>query len=543
LGDRHLQAQSEIPGSDGQDQTLGFSLSERFQLEKLLTKIFATFIYIDASEMDYKINQALQSIGRFLKADRCNLFQYDEHTDRYISTHSWAKEGIPLLPKGIKDIEAPYITSQLLDLKVFHFNHINELPEEADIDKSLALKYGVKSMLMFPLVSDQMVFGGLELDQFIYERTWGSALIRRLQIVADVLSSLLVKRRSDEKLKQAFHEIKLLKEQIESERNYLREEIQQEHNFENIIGRTPALLRTIHQVEQVGPTDTTVLILGETGVGKELFARAIHKKSPRKQKPLIKVNCASLPVMLIESELFGHEKGAFTGAYTRRKGRFELADGATLFLDEIGELPLEAQSRLLTVLEYGEFERMGSSRTIQVDVRIIAATNRDLIKEIRAGRFREDLWYRLNVFSITVPPLRERAADIPLLTNWMLHKFCKQLGREIKNIPKATMKDLESYSWPGNVRELQNVIERSVINTKGDKLYLTDKLNIPVSDPAPYIVNSSKTLSEVEQDYIVNTLKKTRWKIEGESGAASILGLPPSTLRSRIKKYGIKRPW
>ncbi|MFZ5569507.1 MAG: sigma 54-interacting transcriptional regulator [Thermodesulfobacteriota bacterium] len=524
-----------------------FSWSERFRFEELLTTIFAAFIHVPTNEIDQKINHALHSIGRFLNTDRCNLFQFDEQTNRYVSTHSWARQGVPPLPQGIKDTEAPWMSSQLLNLQIVHFRCPEELPEEADIDRALAWKYGVKSMLMFPLADSQMVFGGLMLDQVSAERSWGEELILRLKIVADVLSSLLIKRRSDEKLQQAFLEINQLKDRIESERNYLREEIQQEHNFKNIIGRSPALMQAIHQVEQVGPTDTTVLILGETGVGKELFARAIHQKSPRSHAPLIKVNCASLPANLIESELLGHEKGAFTGAHSRRKGRFELADGATLFLDEIGELPLETQGKLLTVLEYGEFERVGGASTITVDVRIIAATNRDLEKAIREGRFRSDLWYRLNVFSITVPPLRQRAADIPLLANWMLNKFCKRLGKQVDKIPLKTIRELEAYSWPGNVRELQNVIERSVINANGDRLYLAEKLNLSLPDPVssqPHLpMASTKTLSEIEKDYIVSILKKTRWKIEGSRGAAVLLGLPPSTIRSRIKKHGILRPW
>ena len=406
------------------------SLSERFEFERLLTELFATFINVKENEFDAKINHALECIGQSLHTDRCHLFQHDEQTQRYINTHYWATEGILPVPLGVKDSEAPWITDQLLEFKIVHFTNADELPAEAQIDKQLALKHGVKSFLMFPLIDKDMVVGGLMLDQVHQERVWSEDLIMRLKIVADVISNLLIKRRSDQKLHSAFQEIKQLKEQIENERNYLREEIAQEHNFENIIGKSNALLKTIQKVEKVAPTDSTVLILGETGTGKELIARAIHKMSTRKDAPLIKVNCASLPSTLIESELFGHEKGSFTGAHTQRKGRFELADGATLFLDEIGELPLEAQGKLLTVLEYGEFERMGSSHTIKVDVRIIVATNRDLEKEVSQGNFRKDLWYRLNVFSIKMPPLRQRPGDIPLLVNWMLNKLCKQMGNK-----------------------------------------------------------------------------------------------------------------
>jgi len=522
------------------EKSAEMTLPERFEFEKLLTELFATFINIKENEFDGKINHALQCIGQFLKTDRCNLFQYDEDAIRYMSTHTWSEKGVPPIPLGVKDVEAPWITSQLLCFKTVHFSKVDDLPEDALTDRELCTKYGSKSFLMFPLIDKEMVVGGLMLDHVKQERVWSEDLIMRLKIVADVISNLLIKRRSDNKLRLAFQEIKQLKDQIESERNYLREEIAQEHNFENIIGKSGALLETIKKVRKVAPTDSTVLLLGETGTGKELIARAIHQMSSRKDAPLIKVNCASLPSTLIESELFGHEKGAFTGAHVRRKGRFELADGATLFLDEIGELPLEAQAKLLTVLEYGEFERVGSSHTIKVDVRIIVATNRDLEKEVKSGNFRQDLWYRLNVFSIKMPPLRQRKEDIPLLVNWVLNKFCKQLGKQIDSVPSDTMKALEMYPWPGNIRELQNVIERSIINTQGHVLRLADALEINQNEL--FSEGPGKTMAEMEREYMVKILKDTHWKIEGKHGAAKVLALPPSTLRARIKKLGVRRP-
>jgi chemotaxis protein methyltransferase CheR len=283
-----------------------------------------------------------------------------------------------------------------------------------------------------------------------------------------------------------------------------------------------------------------VLILGETGTGKELIARAIHSTSLRKHRPLMKVNCADLPPNLIENELFGHEKGAFTGASYRHKGRFEVAHGTTLLLDEIGELPLELQTKLLRVLEYGELERVGSSRTFKVDVRIIAATNRDLEAEVQKGRFREDLWYRLSVFPITVPPLRQRKEDIPLLVNFFIKRFNKEMGKTITSVPKTIMDSLLAYPWPGNVRELKNVIERAVITTHGTTLELMSefKLEKETAGPKP----QGKGLADIEYQFILETLEKTRWKIEGPSGAAQILGLKPSTLRYRMKKLGIQRP-
>jgi len=311
-----------------------------------------------------------------------------------------------------------------------------------------------------------------------------------------------------------------------------------EYNYENIVGQSDGLNYVLYKVEQIAPGDTTVLVLGETGTGKELVARAIHGLSPRKNRALVKVNCATLPANLIESELFGHEKGAFTGAHARQLGRFEVADGSTLFLDEIGELPLELQPKLLRVIQDGEFERLGSSGTIKVDVRVIAATNRNLEEEVRRGRFREDLWYRLNVFPITVPPLRERVEDIAQLVDFFVAKISKRLGKSIKKIPTSVMNSLQNYQWPGNIRELENVLERAVINSSGPKLRLVDELKKPQKD----LTTTQKTLEEVERDHIIRVLEQTNWKVSGKNGAAEILGLNRSTLRARIRKLDIRQP-
>jgi transcriptional regulator with GAF, ATPase, and Fis domain len=348
------------------------------------------------------------------------------------------------------------------------------------------------------------------------------------------------RKEAELEVQKALSEISRLKEQLEEETAYLQEEIKSEHNHENIIGTSNALKYVLHKVEQIAPTDTTVLILGETGTGKELIARAIHSSSPRKGRAMVKVNCATLPANLIESELFGHEKGAFTGAQTRQVGRFEVADGTTIFLDEIGELSLELQAKLLRVLEHGQFERLGSVRTIKVDLRVIAATNRNLEEEVQNGNFRQDLWYRLNVFPITVPPLRIRKGDVPLLVDSFVKKFSRPLGKSIETITQATMKTLENYSWPGNVRELENVIERAVINTEGTKLWLADKLEPPQGSDLS--LTQLSTLAEIERDHIIQVLEEKNWTIEGEKGAAVILGLNPSTLRARLRKLGIKRP-
>jgi transcriptional regulator with GAF, ATPase, and Fis domain len=336
----------------------------------------------------------------------------------------------------------------------------------------------------------------------------------------------------------ALDEIKQLKDQLEAERAYLQEEIKLEFNHDNIVGRSNEIKYVFYKVEQIADTDTNVLVLGETGTGKELVARAIHGLSARKDRALVKMNCAALPSNLIESELFGHEKGAFTDAHSRRLGRFELANGTTLFLDEIGELPLDLQPKLLQVIETGEFERLGSSDTIKVDVRIIAATNRNLEDEVRKGTFREDLWYRLNIFPITMPPLRERREDIPLLVNYFIDKISKRLGKTIGMVPVKVMDALRNYHWSGNIRELENVLERAVINSSGPKLHLVDELKKPNKE----LTTANRTLADVEREYMLRVLEQTHWKVSGNNSAAEVLGLDRSTLRARMRKLDIHKP-
>jgi len=338
---------------------------------------------------------------------------------------------------------------------------------------------------------------------------------------------------------KSYNEIKGLKEHLQAEATYLREEIKSEHGFHEIVGNSDALLYVLNRVETIAPTDTAVLILGETGTGKELFARALHDKSRRKDSAFVKVNCATLPKNLIESELFGHERGAFTGAVALRRGRFELAEGGTIFLDEIGELPLELQPKLLRVLQEGEFERLGGEKTQKTDVRVIAATNRDLNLEVRERRFRQDLFYRLDVFPITVPPLRERLDDLVVLAEHFISKFSKKLGKHVDRISQATLAALKNYYWPGNVRELENIIERAMVVSLGSELKLVDDLQSPMEQPV--VSYTEQTLAEVERKHITQTLEKVNWRIEGDAGAAKILGMHPSTLRNRLLKLNIRR--
>ncbi|MCX5908094.1 MAG: sigma 54-interacting transcriptional regulator [Deltaproteobacteria bacterium] len=373
-----------------------------------------------------------------------------------------------------------------------------------------------------------------DLEKRVKERT-GELRRANVQLAQEIED----RKRTEGDLQKAYFEIEQLKEKLEAENIYLRDEIKMEHQFDRIIGQSDALKYVLFRVEQVAPADTTVLILGETGTGKGLVAHAIHSLSLRRNRPMVTVNCAALPANLIESELFGREKGAFTGSHARQMGRFEVADRGTILLDEIGELPLELQAKLLRVIQDGEFERVGSSRTIKVNVRILASTSRELKEEARRGRFREDLYYRIHVFPVTMPPLRQRREDIPLLVNNFVNRFAKKMGKEVKTIPKETMKALETYHWPGNVRELENVIERAVITTSGSVLRLAEK--IIALQPGETKENPARELLNVERKHILKVLKETTWKIEGKNGAAEALGLNPSTLRGKMRKLGIKK--
>ncbi len=341
-------------------------------------------------------------------------------------------------------------------------------------------------------------------------------------------------------LREALTEVERLKNRLLAENIYLQEEINLEHNFAEIVTRSDLMKKELRKIEQVAATDATVLILGETGTGKELIARAVHNLSPRRERPLVKINCAALPAALIESELFGHEKGAFTGALARKAGRFELADGGTIFLDEIGDMQPELQAKLLRVLQEGEFERVGGTQTLKVKVRVIAATNRDLEKMAKAGKFREDLFYRLQVFPIVLPPLRRRQEDIPLLVTHFVKTFNQKMGKQIATIPPETMNAFQAYAWPGNVRELENVIERAVILTSGEVLAIDE--HFVANQNAKSEMAAAGSMEEVERNHLLRVLTETNWRISGANSAAERLQLNASTLRSRMQKLGIKKP-
>ncbi len=420
-------------------------------------------------------------------------------------------------------------------------------------DDGILVELGAESFLGIPMAeaSGQVIGHLAVMDDKPMDDPPGGLSV--LKVFASRAAAELERVKAERSLKAALTEVETLRNRLHAENVYLQEEIRGEHNFVEMVGSSPGLLGVLRKVEQVARTDATVLIFGETGTGKELVARAVHDRSTRRHRPLVKVDCSAISAGLVESELFGHAKGAFTGAIERRVGRFELADGGTIFLDEIGELPPEAQVKLLRVLQEQEFEPVGSNRTVRVDVRVIAATNRNLDEAVRAGRFRADLFYRLNVFPIELPPLRDRRSDIPQLVTFFLGRFSARFGKRVETASGDTMERLLRYSWPGNIRELQNVVERAVILAPGQILELDPDLapassatagSPPVrsSSPDPATAGPLPSLEEVEREHILAALSKTGGVVEGPKGAAQILKLHPNTLRSRMEKLGIKRP-
>jgi len=491
----------------------------------------------------HSISEALHRVIRF---DRCaiTLYQPERDTFRFL-----AVEGELLsdyFQPGIEDRRSETSVGWVYDHQQSRLcGNLQDSPQFANERRLVA--EGIHSICVLPMALQGKCIGTLsfvsrERDRFSEQ----DALF--LQEVANQV--VLAIRNM-----QSYDEIASLKRRLEKENVYLREELRAEHNFEEIVGNSPALLKVLRDVEQVAPTDSTVLIYGETGTGKELVARAIHSRSTRNSRALVNVNCSAISAGLVESELFGHVKGAFTGALDRRIGRFELANCGTIFLDEIGELNLETQVKLLRVLQEREFEPVGSSRTLCVDVRVIAATNRNLREAVEAGRFRADLFYRLNVFPIEIPPLRERRSDIPKLVTFCLSRLSKRFGKKIEGVSRESMEHLLNYSWPGNIRELQNVIERAVI-VSAEPILRLDRDLAPVTGAraaenhstlgpeshaiVPEPTAGLPTLNEVERNHILAALHKTGGKIEGSNGAAKILDLHPNTLRHRIQKLGIR---
>jgi formate hydrogenlyase transcriptional activator len=509
-------------------------LAEQLEFERFVAELSSEFINLPAAQIKSAVQKGLGRISEQLGLDRSTFYRIGA-AGLPADPVSWTAPDIsPSDPPVPSKDRFPWTTERILASQIVAFSNVSEISHE--IDRGSYRAVGTKSAVTLPLSVDGRVMGGVGFDAIRAQRTWTSEVVHRLQVVASVFAQIVARQQRDEALEAAAREAQQLKEQLQLENGYLRREAREWLNGTRVVGRSAALRRVLEKIEQVAPTDSTVLLLGETGTGKELFATQIHELGARHNRTMVRVNCAAIPAALIESELFGREKGAFTGALARQVGRFELADRSTIFLDEIGDLPADVQVKLLRVLEERQIERLGSPRPISVDTRIIAATNRDLEKRLSEGRFREDLYYRLNVFPIHVPPLRDRVEDIPLLVWRFVEEFSKSLGRRIDAIDSESLAALQQYAWPGNIRELRNVVERAMIGATSRRL----TISVPQASPAS--IRRSPKLADVEKEHIRFVLESAGWRIRGNGGAADRLGLKPTTLETRMAKLGLRRP-
>jgi formate hydrogenlyase transcriptional activator len=527
----------------GQSQAQA-TLAWHLAFERLLAETSATFVGAAPDAVDDHILTALARFGELLELDRSIVTQRAAPSNRFQISHQWVRDDRPewRSPVVIREQELPWVTRELAEGRAVVLSRVSELPLDAVREREfVATPAGPKSFVQLPLMVAGQVIGSVTFGSMQRERDWPRDVVERLELFAQILGNAMGRKRADIALRASLAENERLRAQLEAENVYLRNEVNTVFDVDEVVGRSAALRAVLHKVDQVAATDVAVLLLGETGTGKELIARAVHARSGRSGRPLIAVNCAALPPTLIESELFGHEKGAFTGATQARPGRFELADGGTLFLDEIGDLEPALQAKLLRALQEGEIQRLGSSRLLKVNVRVIAATNRDLDAAMREGRFRSDLYYRLGVFPIEVPPLRERREDIPLLVWHFIQSRQRSLGRQITQISETAMNALVSYDWPGNVREMQNVIDRALILSVGPALRLEEALKVAPTRAARS-ATSPETLRDAERAHITGVLERCAWTIEGHGQAADRLGLRPSTLRNRMRKLNIRRP-
>jgi formate hydrogenlyase transcriptional activator len=514
------------------------------QYRALLAVAEAIVAHRDLKALLHDLAGRLQEVVRF---DHVALIRHDAENNlmhRYVSDHAEPLPAAPPVAFAVEDEPGGLVLQTQEPLILSTLAEAARWPRYLERVRPL----GANSVCILPLTTARHRLGTLVLASK-QEAAYDDADLDFLQRVAKQVAVAFENA-------LAFDRIEALKEKLEKEKVYLEEEIRTDNNFEEIVGESAALRRVLKEVETVAPTDSTVLIHGETGTGKELIARALHQLSPSRQRTFVKLNCAAIPSGLLESELFGHEKGAFTGAIAQKVGRFELAHQGTIFLDEVGDIPLELQPKLLRALQEQEFERLGSTRTIRVDVRLVAATNRDLAQMVTDGRFRSDLYYRLNVFPVVLPPLRERRDDVPMLARHFTQRFAQRMGRRIETIPTAVMDALVRYPWPGNVREMQNVIERAVILSAGPALRIpTGELQPPSSSssqlegqdgrakaPEDVPANTPVTLADAERDHILGVLRETGWVLGGPNGAAARLAMKRTTLQSKMKKLGISRP-
>jgi formate hydrogenlyase transcriptional activator len=511
--------------------------------QRLVVGLSSRFTGLPVESVPDEIGRALRSLVEHLAVDRGTLFSVASES-ALVPILSWSRPGVPPLDGATTGpAKVPWYHEMLASGRTIALSRLpDDLPDEAVGEREYVRATGMKSNLSVPILVGGRWECVLAVGAFRGHRSWDESTVEGVRLVGQILANAVYRRRTEAELRRRLEEIRELQERLEAENVYLREEVRGGDEFADIVGRSPALKDVLARLSQVAPADSTVLLLGETGTGKELLARALHERSPRRKRAFIKVNCAALPATLIESELFGHEKGAFTGATAAHAGRFELADGGTLFLDEVAELPVELQAKLLRVLQDGEVQRLGSARVSKVDVRLVAATNHDLEQAMAGGRFRRDLYYRLSVFPLRVPPLRERREDIPLLAWAFIQRRQGRLGRHVETIPRETMERLTSYDWPGNVRELENILERSLILLSGSVLRVDESLGpaSPSYSPAP--VGEAESFDDAARHHIWSVLERASWRINGPGGAAEVLAVHPNTLRSRMKKLGISRP-
>jgi transcriptional regulator with GAF, ATPase, and Fis domain len=509
------------------------ALQEQLEFERFVAELSAQFINVPVEQIADASREALRRVCEHLDLDRavCWTIGVDGLLSEFVSS---TDPSVPSPSPALAPARFPWAIERVRGGLTAAFSTLAEVPDEIDRESYRAA--GVQSSVKLPLWSGGQVAGAMGFHAMRAERSWTPVVMRRLGVIASVFGEVLGRRQRDEAVQAGALEARRLKEQLQIENVYLRKETRERLGQTRVVGRSPAMVRVLEQIDQVAATDATVLLLGETGTGKELFATEIHERGPRQGRAMVRVNCAAIPATLIESELFGREKGAFTGALARQVGRFELANHSTIFLDEIGDLPTDVQVKLLRVLEMRQIERLGSPRPIAVDTRIIAATHRDLEQLIGENAFREDLYYRLNVFPIQVPPLRERVQDIPLLVWRFVEEFSKAFGKRVDSIDKDNLAALQRYSWPGNIRELRNVVERAMI------VATTPRLTIPLPLATAASAKRSSRLVDVEKEHIRGVLESTAWRVRGVGGAAERLGLKPTTLETRMAKLGVRRP-
>jgi formate hydrogenlyase transcriptional activator len=508
-------------------------VSNQIDFDGLIADLSDRCVSLPADQVQGAIRDGLGRIGEALEVDRCTFFQLRADST-ILDPLSWQRTESPPSLDGlsVKD-RFPWAWEEARAGRMVAFSRLAEVPNL--VDRASYEAFNTGSAVTVPIFVSAQLAGSISVETVRSERSWSPEVVRRLRLVGSVLGNLLARSQSDMAIARAHADLKRLRNELHDENPHLRQEVK-ELGTSEIIGKSAAIRLVFEQVQQVAATDSTVLLLGETGTGKELFATRIHELSTRRGAAMVRVNCAAIPSALIESELFGREKGAFTGALSRQAGRFELADRSSIFLDEIGDLPLDVQVKLLRVLEERQVERLGSPKPIQVDTRIIAATHRDLEQRIAEGGFREDLFYRMNVFPIRVPPLRDRIEDIPLLVWRFVAEFSKAFGKQIDVIPRENMAALQRCSWPGNIRELRNIVERAMIVATGPRL--------TIAPPTASIAAGKRSirLIDVETDHIRSVLESTAWRIRGLGGAADRLGLRPTTLETRMAKLGLIRP-